>query len=102
MLAMSVSYGGFAADIHPVDADEISCQKANIATEHSGASQNGEDEQPDHDHHVHNCGSCHIHIAGAKITGVSQVTHSSLFLLPGSDQVAPRAGPHGLFRPPRA
>ncbi len=104
---MAMSFGALAADIHPVDADEIACQSADITAQHAGVKnanleKDSEDQRPDHDHHVHNCGPCHVHMVGMKVSGLSYGISAMLSLRPGSDQAMPRGGPLGLYRPPRA
>lgn len=101
MFAMAMTFGTSAADIHPVDADEIACQTADLAAELSGEEDDRDDQRPEHEHHAHNCGSCHVHIVGMKVSALNSATCISLALRPGSDQDAPRAGPKGLYRPPR-
>jgi hypothetical protein len=96
MIAMTMSFGASVADIHPADADEIACQTADLAAESSG------DERSPHEHHVHTCGSCHVHMVGMKVSSLTNFTPVTRSLRPGSDQGCPRAGPHGLYRPPRA
>jgi len=102
MLAVTMGMGTAAADIHPVDADEIACQSADVSESHSGIDQDDGEQRPDHDHHAHNCGSCHVHMVGMKGSSFSLACSSSLALRPGADQSLARDGPHGLYRPPRA
>ncbi len=100
MFAMAMTFSTSAADIHPVDADEIGCQTADLAAELSGDGDG--DEHQAHEHHVHTCGSCHVHMVGTKLGAVSFTDPASVRLRPKSDPGAPRAAPHGLYRPPRA
>jgi len=107
MLAVTMIFGAAVADIHPVDADEIACQSADITAQHANLENpnlenDDEDQRPIHDHHVHNCGPCHVHMVGMKVAGFSYDTPAVLSLRPGSDQTMPRGGPLGLYRPPRA
>lgn len=102
MLAVTMGMGASAADIHPVSADEIACQSADISESHTGIDQDSGEQRPDHDHHAHNCGTCHVHMVGMRAANLSLVCPASLALRPGADQFLARAGPNGLYRPPRA
>ncbi len=99
MFAMAMTFGTSAADIHPVDADEIACQTADLAVELLG--DDAGDERQTHEHHAHNCGSCHVHMVGMRVGALSFANPASITLRPESDLAAPRAGPQGLYRPPR-
>lgn len=94
--------GTASADIHPPDADEVACQSAEILEIHTGIDQDNNERRPDHDHHAHNCGSCHVHMVGVKASKASLALQASLALRPGANQHVARAGPYGLYRPPRA
>ncbi|WP_156811951.1 hypothetical protein [Robiginitomaculum antarcticum] len=107
MLSMTMSVGAFAADIHPADVDDDACQSAEIVAQSdsvavSGEIDDGQDNSPAHDHHAHSCGSCHIHIVSNKFSSLTFALSASLNFKIGVDQAAPRAGPLGLYRPPRA
>ena len=91
MLAVTMGMGTAAADIHPVDADEIACQSADVSENHSGIDQDDGEQRPDHDH-----------LEAMKGSSFSLVCPSSLALRPGADQSLARDGPYGLYRPPRA
>jgi len=105
MVSMTMSLGTYATEIHPVDAEEIACHSADLAAQNidnDSDMQDDRDNRPDHDHSAHHCGSCHVHIVGSKLSGLALTAPASLSLRPGRDQAAPRDGPLGLYRPPRA
>lgn len=102
-----MSVGTLAADIHPADADEIACESESVSVQHielGSISENNDEpsERPAHDHHAHNCGTCHLHVVGSKVSQLSFALPMSHNFRLGGDQAAPRAGPLGLYRPPRA
>lgn len=105
IVSTTLGIGGATADIHPIDAEEIACMTASIEahnTERRDVEKNNGEQRPAHKHHTHNCGPCHLHMVG--MTGLS-FTHdvpASQRLRPGANQHIPRAGPQGLYRPPRA
>jgi hypothetical protein len=108
LTACAFGMSATAADIHPPTADDMVCdteaQSGLHLNEVDLCEDLGDDHDPDrdHDHHAHHCGSCHLHpfslraVAPATELGLSQ-PH-----MLGTDQTVPRAGPFGLFRPPRA
>jgi hypothetical protein len=112
MVSITMSIGTAAADIHPPESDDIACQESQAIASHSGDllsahtqsfdDPDGKDTPRDHDHHAHSCGSCHLHLVGAKVPTVSASFISVSNLYVGADQTVPRAGPFGLYRPPRA
>ena len=105
VLSVTLGMGASAADIHPINADEIACMSADASAHHeadiSGAG-NDEEQRPAHKHHTHNCGPCHLHMVGMNSLAVSYVSPAKLNLRPGADQSLALAGPLGLYRPPRA
>jgi len=107
MVSLTMSVGALAADIHPADADEIACESSEVSPQHididmSGDSNNDSEDRPAHDHHAHNCGTCHIHVVGTMVSKLSFALPISNNFMLGANQAAPRAGPMGLYRPPRA
>lgn len=72
------------------------------AVEHTeGASESGMPAAPDHDHHAHGCGACHVHLIGSVSLLASGIdsTRSNVRPLPAADIGS--ALLRGLFRPPR-
>lgn len=102
VLMVMMGFGSSAADIHPVDAIDVECASADLAAQIIDLETQDDEEKPDHEHHAHNCGSCHFHIVGA---GLSASTldrlHNGVLRLRGEDS-ALLAEPMGLYRPPRA
>jgi hypothetical protein len=101
-VAVMMSFATVTPDIHPVEPDEIACQDeggiAQVSNEHSP-------EQPNkapHDHHAHNCGSCHIHATTLHFASLKPFIADTLGYNLNAFDAAPRAGPMGLYRPPRA
>mmetsp|Transcript_19117 Transcript_19117/g.24746 ORF Transcript_19117/g.24746 Transcript_19117/m.24746 type:complete len:123 (+) Transcript_19117:707-1075(+) len=106
MLSATFGMGAAAADIHPVDAEEIACMSADAETHHAveliDAGSDDSEQRPDHKHHKHSCGPCHLHMVGVNGLTFSYALSITSGLRPGADQHVPRAGPDGLYRPPRA
>ena len=106
MLSVTFGMGATAAGIHPVDAEEIACMtedaEAHVNTEISDAETGNTEQRPEHKHHNHSCGPCHLHMVGMNGLTFTYALSASSGLRPGADQHVPRAGPHGLYRPPRA
>lgn len=112
-LMVSITMGVItdAADIHPPDPDEIACQETQIADSHDNISvftsddtdedENGEHDRK-HDHHAHHCGTCHMHVVDMRLSSMSLMIAGEQALSMGADQTVARAGPFGLYRPPRA
>ena len=94
--------GPASSDLHALDPEAITCQ----ALDDQGVEKNTvrtKDGQssPDHDHHVDACGSCHFHLAGSFHTSSVSRIIPDASVWPGINATAPRAGPFGLYRPPR-
>jgi len=112
MVSITMGIGTAAADIHPPDPDEIACEDTQALMSHdigsfttlglNSAESDNEESQREHDHHAHSCGSCHVHLVGTKVPTVSAYFIADPNLYLGADQTVPRAGPFGLYRPPRA
>lgn len=88
-----------AADsMHACDENTITCSD-------TGPPQDGSDEEPSHDGHehtVHHCGGCHIHLIGGGIISTSaQPTDQTKQLRPGQTAYV-SLSLDGLYRPPRA
>jgi len=105
MLSATLGFGTAAADIHPEDASEIACTNIDGQTEHeiviNDANNDDGEKRPSHKHHTHHCGPCHLHVVGTYGTIFTYHLSSSIALRPGANQYVPRAGPSGLYRPPR-
>lgn len=112
MVSITMGIGTAAADIHPSDPDEIACEETQTLMSHDIGSlttlglnsdqPENKDAPREHDHHAHSCGSCHVHLVGTKVPTVSAYFIADPNLYLGADQTVPRAGPFGLYRPPRA
>ena len=94
--------GPASSDLHALDPEAITCQ----AFDDQGVEKNTvrmKDGQssPDHDHHVDACGSCHFHLAGSFPSRFVSPWGLRTVVLPEANMFAPRAGPFGLYRPPR-
>ncbi|MGB0908161.1 MAG: hypothetical protein ACPGVT_11755 [Maricaulaceae bacterium] len=111
MVSITMGLSTAVADIHPPDPDEIDCQEIQLADSHGDASalafdiadgdENGEHERK-HDHHAHHCGTCHVHAVDMRLSSMSLMISGEQALSIGADQAVARAGPFGLYRPPRA
>ena len=80
-------------------ADEGSISSCSI--DHN-AEAPGDDTSGEHEHHVHNCGTCHLHIIRRDVVAELAPLALQAKLRPPLTSVAPRAPPSGLFRPPRS
>jgi len=112
-VTVSVTMGMSAAvaDIHPPDPDKIACQETQIADSHGDISvftsdntdgDEKEDHERKHDHHAHHCGTCHVHVVDMRLSSIPLMISGEQALSMGADQTVARAGPFGLYRPPRA
>jgi hypothetical protein len=101
-VAVMVSFATVTPDIHPVEPEEIACQ------DDAGTAQVSQEQEPDHpnkpphDHHVHNCGSCHIHAMTLHPVADKYAISDPVGFNLAAHDAPPRAGPIGLYRPPRA
>lgn len=102
VLMVMMGFGSAAADIHQVDAVDIECASADLATQIINLETPEGDGKPDHEHHAHSCGSCHFHIVGTGISPSSLAPHINGILRPRGEESALLAEPMGLYRPPRA
>jgi len=111
MMSITMGMSTAAADIHPPDPDEIACQETQIADPHGDVSalafdiadgDEKEDHERKHDHHAHHCGTCHMHVVDMRRSSMSLMISGEQALSIGADQTVARAGPFGLYRPPRA
>ena len=101
-LVATMLIGPASADVHAIDPETIVCQALDdqgveTSTERTKDGQSS----PDHDHHVDACGSCHFHLAGSFHTSSVSRIIPDASVWPGINATAPRAGPFGLYRPPR-
>ena len=60
-VAVMMSFATVTPDIHPVEPDEIACQDEGSSAQAENKQSSEQPDKPPHDHHAHNCGSCHIH-----------------------------------------
>ena len=108
LMTCAVGMSATAADIHPPTADDMACDKDAQTELHlveaDLSDPLGDRNSPDrdHDHHAHNCGSCHLHPFSLKTAAPSHQFVMAQPHTPDADQAVARAGPFGLFRPPRA
>ena len=89
-------------DIHPVEPNEIACQDEGSSAQVSKKQSPEQPNKPPHDHHAHNCGSCHIHATTLALASFRPSIADALGYKINASDAAPRAGPMGLYRPPRA
>lgn len=101
-VALVMSFATVTPDIHPLEPEEIACQDESGAVTASNDERPEQPNKPPHDHHAHNCGSCHIHATSLQMASVSDTISVRLGYSLNAYDVAPRAGPMGLYRPPRA
>jgi hypothetical protein len=101
-LVATMLIGPASADVHAMDPDTIACQALDDQLAAFGTDRTDDGQsRPDHDHHAHTCGSCHFHLVGSfPARFVSPWGHRTV-VLPEANVLAPRAGPFGLYRPPR-
>ncbi len=106
MLSVTLGMGATAAVNHAMDAEEIACVTTDAEAHHDAKLRDAEndytEQRPAHKHHIHSCGPCHLHMVGMNISAFFFASRATLELRPGADQHVPRAGPIGLYRPPRA
>lgn len=96
MIALAFTLGSIASAEHVDTARDASC-----SIEHSSESPTG-DDAGDHDHHVHNCGTCHIHLIRRDSSTEFELVSVQTKPRPPASAVPLRAPPGGLFRPPRS
>lgn len=101
-VAVMMSFATVTPDIHPVEPDEIACQDevGFVLVSNDQAPDNP--NKPPHDHHAHNCGSCHVHATSLQFASANPVISLKQGYTLNAYGLTPRAGPFGLFRPPRA
>ena len=109
-VSIAFTMGTASADIHPKDTNEIACENSEIVHVDVNLPRNSENlrqsdndsHKPNHDHHLHHCGTCHTHSLRWEDSGLTLrhiVQEKFSFLMSAN---APRRSPAGLFRPPRA
>ena len=96
LIALSFTLTQMAAAAHADEGSVVSCSIDHDAE----APEDG--TSGEHEHHVHNCGACHIHIIRWDVASefVPLVVHANL--RPSLSSAITRAPPGGLFRPPRS
>lgn len=101
-VAIMVSVATVTPDIHLVEPEEIACQDDGVTVQVSPDQEPDHPNKPPHDHHAHNCGSCHIHATTLQsVSAKFALSDRAGYNLTAHD-ASPRDGPLGLFRPPRA
>lgn len=101
-VAVMVSFATVTPDIHPVEPDEIACQDDTGTVQVLQGQEPDHSNKPPHDHHAHNCGSCHIHATTLQSVSAKFALSDRAGYNLTTHDASPRAGPLGLFRPPRA
>lgn len=95
VIALAFTLAPMASAAH---SDDNSLHSCSINHE---AEAPADDTSSKHEHHVHNCGTCHIHIIRRDVAAeLAPVSHQAK-LRPPLTAVIARAPPGGLFRPPR-
>lgn len=102
-VAVMMSFATVTADIHPVEPDEIVCQDEISSVQASNEKKPEQPNKPSHDHHAHSCGSCHIHATPLQMTSIdASIPVVRVGYNLNAFDTPVRAGPMGLYRPPRA
>ena len=101
-VAVMMSFATVTPDIHPVEPDEIACQDEGSSAQAENKQSSEQPDKPPHDHHAHNCDSCHIHATTLHFAALKPSIADSLGYNLNIYDGAPREGPMGLYRPPRA
>lgn len=96
MIALAFTLGPIASAEHVEAAFDVSC-----SIEHDTGTPTG-DDTGDHDHHVHNCGTCHIHLIRRDYSAEFELESVQTKPRPSASAVPLCAPPGGLFRPPRS
>lgn len=102
VLMVMMGFGSATADIHPVDTIDAECASVDLATQIIDLESHDDEDKPDHEHHAHNCGSCHFHVVGMGLSSSMPGRLNNDILRPRGEQSALLAEPMGLYRPPRA
>tara|TARA_R100001244_G_scaffold22103_3_gene23303 strand:- start:583 stop:939 length:357 start_codon:yes stop_codon:yes gene_type:complete len=102
VLMVMMGFGSATADIHPVDTIDAECASVDLATQIIDLESRDDEETPDHEHHAHNCGSCHFHVVGTGLSSSMPGRLNNGILRPRGGESALLAEPMGLYRPPRA
>jgi len=97
-----MSFATVTPDIHPVEPDEIACQDEGSSAQAENKQSSEQPDKPPHDHHAHNCCSCHIHATTLHFAALKPSIADALGYNLNAYDAAPRDGPMGLYRPPRA
>lgn len=96
MIVLAFTLGPIASAEHVDAALDVSC-----SIEHNTDTPAG-DDTGEHDHHAHNCGTCHIHLIRRDSSSEFELVSVQSKLRPPASAVPLRAPPGGLFRPPRS
>ena len=101
-LVATMLIGPASADAHTMDPQTIACQVLDDMRVQTGADRTDDGQsRPEHEHHVDACGSCHFHLVGSFQASSASRKIPGAAVWPGTNAPAPRAGPFGLYRPPR-
>ena len=101
-LALIMSTGVSAADTHHLELNEVTCQQTASSDQSAGFEHDKNNKPISHDHHTHQCGSCHLHLTG--MLGVSILHLGAVDLVSQhveTDQLLVSSDPKELYRPPR-
>ena len=85
------------------DAQHVEIEPATACDMSHETSDSGERAPDDdgHDHHAHNCGSCHTHLLRKDVAPESFVQMRKQALRPPSSKDLSSLPPGSLYRPPR-
>lgn len=96
LIALAFTLAPMATAAHANEGSDFSC-----SIDHD-AEAPVDDTSGEHEHHVHNCGPCHIHIIPRDVAAELAPRALQAKLRPPLTSVTVRAPPGGLFRPPRS
>lgn len=86
---------------HTQDTPVEACEVTHSDDEQLKVSQNG--SKPEHhDHHAHNCGTCHIHLVFRDLTYTPLLKQISIDLKAGAARSLALGAPDTHYRPPRS
>jgi len=96
LIALTFTLAPMASAAHADEGSVVSC-----SIDHDAEAPE-DDTSGEHGHHVHNCGTCHIHIIRRDVAAELAPLALQTRLRPPLTSVTTRAPPSGLFRPPRS
>ena len=96
LIALTFTLAPIASAAHADEESVVSC-----SIDHDAEAPE-DDTSGEHEHHVHNCGTCHIHMIRRDVAAELAPLALPAKLRPALVSVITRAPPGGLFRPPRS